>query len=186
MRFKFALLGLLSLLAISTPASADRGDNNTTVTVNLQDLDDNTRNAVLSAIKPKGTPNISPDDAKKWAIYGKGIGEAIAATAKALNVGINDFIKTPAGTYVILALALYLFGAHLWAVVAGALIWLIVGVTIWRSFRKFHMPFVLKGKDGAQVLETYHWDSKDAKTMSACAHCAFFLALSIVCLVYIL
>lgn len=188
MRYVLMILALVTGLSFVGPAFADAPTNSTKVTVDLQDLGTNERSAVLDAVKneqPKIT-NVTPDEVKKWSAIGKGIGDAFAATAKALNVGINDFIKTPAGVMVMWGLAVYLWGGTLWGVFAGSLIWLILGSLIYRSFRKFHMPYVLKNADGSEKLDEYPWSDGGWKITSGIIHGGAFIIISAICLSHIL
>jgi hypothetical protein len=192
----FALSLVLACGFLAAPAYADDAQgtvNSTTVSVDLTKLDPNARNAVIDAVKAAeapatavAQPPVSADTAKQWADVGKNIGSAIAETCKALSIGVNDFIKTPAGILTIAVLILYLFGASLWAVVGGTIAWIVLGSLIWASFRKFHMPQKLKDKDGNEHFETYDFHSDDARTVSAVVHACAFVLLTIVMLIIVL
>ncbi|MBI3572177.1 hypothetical protein HY091_01415 [Candidatus Kaiserbacteria bacterium] len=175
-----------------TPAfAADTASsgNNTTVTIDLTKLDDVTRNAVIAAIKADqavAQPVVSANTARQWADVGQNIGNAIAETCKALSIGVNDFIKTPAGILTIAMLFFYLFGGSLWAVVGGSLVWVVLGSVIWKSFSIFHRPQKLMDKDGKQHFEIYEFHSNDARVVSVVAHVASFIVLSVIMIVIIL
>lgn len=173
-------------ILLAAPAFADDAtpaNDPAKVTVDLTKLDQNSRNAVLDEIaservKP-ALPVITVDKAKEWAITGKGIGDAIAASAKAMSVGVNDFIKTPAGTLTVVTIFLYLFGHAFWAAVGGSIVWIVLGCVIWKSFMKFHGQKIVTDKDGRTTTIEYDWHSHDAKVWSAIAHAVVFILVSI-------
>jgi hypothetical protein len=182
LKYSVVAVGML----LTTPVFADDpapANNPGTVTIDLTKLDQTSRNAILDELASEraktAMPAITVDKAKEWAITGKGIGDAIAASAKAMSVGVNDFIKTPAGTLTVVTIFLYLFGHAFWAAVGGSIVWIVLGCVIWRSFMKFHGQKIIADKDGRMTTIEYDWHSHDAKVWSAIAHAAVFIFVSV-------
>lgn len=163
----YLVVAMSVLAATTTPVYADiPAQNSTEVTIDINKLDDQTKLAVLNQIKKDSTPAvaaITPDKAKGWADTGKSIGEAIAASAKALNTGVNDFIKTPAGILTVWAILAYLFGGTILHIVFGPLIWAVVCFCLWRSMNAFCRPWKKTYKDGTILDKTYQWPTNDSR-----------------------
>ncbi|MDP2593996.1 MAG: hypothetical protein Q8P36_01505 [bacterium] len=127
--------------------------------------------------------------AKEWANVGKDLAEAVGATAKALSIEVNDFVKTPVGWWAFVFLFWYFLGAKLWAIIGGTLVWIILGCVIWHSFRIFHIPqrklVSEEGKVRRYEYIKYAFVSGDARAWSAVVHVASFVGLSIIMLVII-
>ena len=130
------------------------------------------------------------DQAQKWASIGENVAKAIAAAADALSIQVNEFVKTPVGQWTLFFVFWYIMGETVWAAVIGSLIWLVLGLVIWHSFRIFHIPKTVEvdlggGKKDKKLL-AYEFASKDAKMVSTIFHAAAFVLLSIVMIIVIL
>lgn len=189
---KHLILAAFAISLLATPAMAQDTAGNTKVVVDLTKLDSNTRNVILDNIAasqkvPAAVAAVSnPDTINRWSQVGKGVGDAIAAAAKALNTGVNDFIKTPAGTLVVWTLLAYLFGATLWHVVGGLLFWfMVVSLILW-SFKKFHVQKVVwdKARTTPTVVK-YEFRSSDARTTSAIAHVVAFAVITLATIIIV-
>ena len=189
--FRVAAAALFALAIAATSAHA------VSITVDLDKLDKNTAGDVIEQLKPKpgilaeAKPPVTAEQAKQWADIGKSVGEAIGATAKALSVEVNDFVKTPVGKWAFFLVFWYVIGHKIWAIVGGITIWIALSLVIWKSFRIFHIPKkeVLKDKDGNEQkiqLVKYEFVSSDSRTVSAVVHVIAFVALSIAMAVVIL
>jgi len=118
----FVLL-CVSLLLVVSPVLSE-----TKVEIDLEKLDDFSRNKVLNALKETEKEGSSilpknPEEIREWGRLGKDIGQAIGATAKELSIQVNDFIKTPAGVLTV--------GIILWKVVGNELFDIVFGIPIW-------------------------------------------------------
>ncbi|MDO8407803.1 MAG: hypothetical protein Q7S95_01020 [bacterium] len=164
------------------------------ITVDLSKLPSETASQLLRAQKTineekekVAVPTIS--QAKEWANVGKDLAEAVGATAKALSIEVNDFVKTPVGWWAFVFLFWYFLGAKLWAIGGGILVWIILGCVIWRSFRIFHIPqrqlVSEEGKAKHYEYIKYGFVSAEARVWSAIVHVVLFVLLSIVMLVII-
>lgn len=180
MRKVFALLaGALLVFALSSGSWAQ------TVSVDLSKVDSGLAAKILQAQKkaepPK--PTITVENAERLANVGENIAKAIAATAKALSVEVNEFVKTPVGVVTMALLVWHFVGGSLWATFGGCAIWLILGLVIWRSYSIFHIPHKqLVRENGAEKTYEYvSYDFKDetAKVTSWWVHFIVFVVLSI-------
>lgn len=141
--------------------------------------------------KKKGSDKAIVDHAKEWAGIGKEIGLAFAETARSLSTETNEFIKTPVGQWTLFFIAWYLIGHKMWTILAGIVIWVVLGLAIWRSFKYFHRAQrVLIRQEGDKKefdLRYYPWDSKSAaKLGSAWAHGLSFGILNIIMIFVVL
>jgi hypothetical protein len=190
MRFRvlsLAAIVAIGLFTVSAQAQEAADSSGTKITVDLNDLDQSAQSAVIAA-KAKETaptkPTVTVDEAKKWTNIGKGLGDAISSTCKALSMSVNDFIKTPAGLLTVAMLVLYLFGHTIWSIVGGSIIWLVLGLVIWKSATKFLIPVRLTSADGEiTFLHPYDFASTEARVMCAVAHAGTFLLLSVMMLI---
>lgn len=184
-----ALCALLAASPTLTWAEDQPPPSQTQVQVDLKDLNPTEQAAVLAAIKAhEGSPitNITPQAAHAWAGIGKEIGSAFGETAKALNISVNDFIKTPAGVLTVWTIFLYLFGHTLWSIIGGSIAWIALTWLVWHSSTYFLRPRFIKTttREGGKVTTTvnkyeYEWSSKDSKMMCAAIHTAVFVAVTI-------
>src|SRR3954470_10721136 len=94
-------------------------------TVDLSKIDSQLAAQILEAQKKGNTidPKTMADQAKEWAGVGKAVGDGIGATARALSIEVNDFIKTPVGKWTFFFLFWYIIGHKMWSVFAGIAIW---------------------------------------------------------------
>lgn len=179
---KRIFLGLLMALSISC-AHAQKVD------IDLSKVSPDLAAEILRAQK-KTEPALTVDNAEKWSQVGKNLAEGVSATAKGLSIEVNEFVKTPVGKFTFFVIAWKFIGAKIWSVIAGALIWLIAGSIIYRSFSWFHKERrrLSKIEDKTKVYEyiSYKWRSEEAKAMSVIAHLLAISIVSIICMVAIL
>lgn len=167
------------------------------INIDLSKIDSNLAAKIIEAqqqiqkAKEKAeVPKVTVSQAKEWADVGKNLAEAVGATAKALSIEVNDFVKTPVGWWAFAFIFWYFLGAKLWAIFGGIVVWIVLGSVIWHSFRIFHIPQKkLVSEDTAKIKKyeyiKYGFNSNEARTTSACAHAIAFVLLSIVMLVII-
>lgn len=166
----------------------------TQVTVDLDKIPSDLAAKILDAQKAPATtePPITPSQAKEWADIGRSIGDAIAATAQSLSVGVNDFIKTPAGKMSVFVLFMYIIGWKLWTIIAGVVIWLVLGTTIFHSYRRLHLPtkytITDEGNPGKEkvLFGSYQFKDDGERLVSLWGHYISFVALAVVMLFIIL
>ncbi len=154
----------------------------TTVMIDLEQLPGETAKAVLAA-KKKVNEDLptTPEKAKEWAEVGEQIGEAIAATAKALGEEVNDFVKTPVGMGAALLVIWHVVGPDLWGIVGGIPAWIIMSSIILWSFRYFHMSKKIKEKDekgnvSVRYEKMHDFVSNESKAVSGICHVVLFIA----------
>lgn len=159
----------------------------TQVTVDLKDLDDFTRNKVMTALKekesaPKGVmgslPKMDPNSAREWA---KVVTETIKDICHNLNVEVNEFIKTPVGVIVAGTIVYKVIGKDFVKAISntifGILGWVSSMLVIYFIARKFIIPRKIKDtttwidKDKGKITEVaytfaqpYEFKSNDART----------------------
>ncbi len=167
------------------------------VNIDLSKIDSNLAAKIIEAqqqiqkAKEKAeVPKVTVSQAKEWADVGKNLAEAVGATAKALSIEVNDFVKTPVGWWAFAFIFWYFLGAKLWAIFGGTVAWIVLGSIIWHSFRIFHIPQKkLVSEDDAKVKKyqyvKYDFKSDEARTTSACFHVGAFVVLSIAMLIVI-
>lgn len=133
--------------------------------------------------KEEGKPAVTIQNAKEWAGIGEDVAKAIGATAKALSMEVNEFMKTPVGKWTFILIFWYVLGHKLWMIAGGIMIWAVLGSLAWKSFKRFHMPqaVITKNKAGEDEVKyvSYEFRTSDAKIMSAVIHTIFFCVLSI-------
>ncbi len=174
------IAAVAALLLVASPAfAADTQD--TRVVVDLSKLDSSARDKVLEAVKVEA-PKVNAATVNEWAVAGKGIGDGIAAAAKALNTGVNDFIKTPAGVLTIWLIIGYLFGSQIVNLVLGPIVWALLLFGLWHIAKTFLRPNVRTLKDGTVVDRTFQWRSTDAKAFLGVGLCAVGALLSLLML----
>jgi hypothetical protein len=154
------------------------------VNVNLEDLPEEARNAILDHQAGKDK-QISPDQVVQFEKYGLALGKSINALVKELGITLNDFIKTPVGklTTAVLLWKLVLFEVLLVCLKLGSLIFA-TSILLF-SFMRFHVPSKQKKKDKESDeikinwIQKYEFSSGDAKMFSVLAHIALAIALMI-------
>ncbi len=184
MKILYLVLIIMFMFISSVYARSD-------IMVDLEKLSPHARNEILDM--QKGDSNMpKPDEWKKWAEIGKGIGLAIGETAKVLNTEVNAFVKTPAGMITVGLITYKVIGQDIKRIVLGIPFWMIVTTLIILSFRRFHMTerVVIKNDKkettSVQYIERYHWANGEARAASAVAHGGAFILLSLVMALIIL
>ena len=88
-----------------------------------------------------GITNVIPDPegVERWTKIGTSIASGLGAAAKELNVGVNEFAKSPVGQLTTVLIVWKLLGSQLIHVLGGILIW-IVGIIIIRHIINKRIP----------------------------------------------
>ena len=191
-------VGLLICSLCAVPSSASTG---TEVTVNLEDLDNITRNNVLNKLKElkkkkagsitNKLANMDPAEVTKWT---GAITKTIKDVCHDLNVEVNDFAKTPVGIGIVGIIIYKVVGADfissMKTIFFTLLWWFIVSVAVIISFRHFHMCKKVKVKtpnDKGKLVTTdikyvkrYNFNSNDGKVGSAWAHSIVFAVANVI------
>jgi hypothetical protein len=177
---------LLLSACISGPAMAQ------SMTIDLSKMPPEVSAAVLKAQQDaKGgiKPPSSIEEAEKYADFGKHVAEAISATAKGLSIEVNDFVKTPVGTWAFVFVFWYFLGHKIWAIFGGVVFWIALNSMLWKSYRHFLMEHqVLKSTNGTEKVyeyQSYDFKSRDAKTGCAWAHTFLFVLVNLSCMLII-
>lgn len=197
-----ALAAAIGMIALIT-AGAVRAQN---VNIDLGKLDAATAARVLDAKKSadekilaaskaaEALKDASPARAKEWADIGESLAKAVAATAKALSIEVNEFVKTPVGWWAMVFIFWYLLGHKLWAIVGGTFMWMTLMYLLWKSYRRFFFTtqvLVKQNADGTKVYEQrgYDWHkdragntSGDARGLAAFMHLTAFTVATLVCM----
>jgi len=190
----------ISFFLTSFCYSAESQKEETSVTVDLTKLSNNTRNEILNLKSKKegsieATISSSPEVAKNWINVGKEIGNAVNEMAKALNTNINEFAKTPVGRTAMFLLVYKLIGKDIISKGFCLMIYAFITVLLIWSFRKFHVNERVERSEidnndnvvkRVLYIEKYNFYSRDAKTMSAFVHAGLFVGFSILVLIAIL
>lgn len=160
----------------------------TQVQIDLDKLTPEQAAAVLTAKQSAETPSKQSvptvDQMEKWADVGAKVGQAIAATAKELNVGVNEFAKTPVGLLTMGLITWKVIGHDVWNIVGGILAWMAITSVILFSFSRFHISERIKDKEKGTVtyVPRYKFESGEARLFSAALHAFAFAIFTAVCL----
>ena len=172
---KKILIVLLVLLfvipALSASAQIRRSDTN--VTIDLQDLDDFTRNAVMKKMKEKETSgkglmesvkDVDPNAIQVWADV---VTKTIKTICRDLSIEANEFIKTPVGMIVAGTIVYKVVGKDVFqaikGIVFGIIGWVMTMLILYFIARKFVIPRKLKrtkvwnDKEKGKVTETEYY-----------------------------
>ena len=157
------------------------------VTVDLQKLEPNVRNAIIDANKEQSKVG-DPESWKKWAEVGKSIGLAIGETAKQLNVEVNSFIKTPAGIITVALISYKIAGHDILRIILGIPLWCVITFIVGYSFLYFHGRERVIDEKTKQVtyVRKYPWQSNDARSASAAVHVIIWVVATLVLSIIIL
>lgn len=166
------LLGLLFMVpALSASAQLRRAD--TTITIDLQDLDDVTRNAVMKRMKEKETTgkglvesvkDVDPNAVQVWADV---VTKTIKTICRDLSIEANEFIKTPVGMIVAGTIVYKVVGKDalqaIKGIVFGIIGWVMTMLILYFIARKFIIPRKLKrtkvwnDEDKGKITETEYY-----------------------------
>ena len=175
------VLGVFVMAAVPFSAMAQ---SETTVTVDLSDLDSNSRNAIIKALKKQESVTdtlskvVDPKAASEWAMAVTG---AIKEVCKTLNIEVNEFVKTPVGmmvagliVYKVIGKDVILYTKNIFFGIVG---WVLSMLILYFIAKKFVLPlkvkqeFLHRDEDGKETRETtykfvkpYDFRSEDAKT----------------------
>ena len=127
---------MLLVLALSMLSFAK-----TEVSVDLEKLGPEARDAVLNTVKASQDTNIIQKviaNPGQLTSFAKELGGAVAEVCKALNVGVNDFVKTPVGILTTGIIIYKVVGRDIIHYTIGTVFFLIA-LTIWLlSWRRSH------------------------------------------------
>jgi hypothetical protein len=127
---------LLSILALSMLSFAK-----TEVSVDLEKLGPQSRDAVLNVVASSQDTNIIQkvmSNPGQLTSFAKELGGAVAEVCKALNVGVNDFVKTPVGILTTGIILYKVVGRDIIHYTIGSLFFLIT-LTLWLfSWQRSH------------------------------------------------
>lgn len=192
---RFLLVGALSVMLCAPLAAQDAPINvsGTTVTIDLDKLSPSQAADVLKAKQTADGNRKEIPTAKQvseWTDVGKGVAEAIAAAAKSLAIGVTEFINTPIGWWTMVFVVFYLVGGKLWAIFGGSILWVVLMVLLWRSYRTFFLgkrTLVRTDPDGTQHYDLKRYQFRDdrggseGRAAAAAIHTILFVAATIVC-----
>lgn len=189
MKKNLAVLALTIVFAVSLLAGNAAAQE---MTIDLGKMNPQLAQQVLAdakkqreeAEKTPEKPLVTASEARQWAEVGEQIASGVAATAKALSVEANEFIKTPVGKLTFFLIAWHFVGETLWSIVGGVAIWVILGSIILWSFKSFHLPKTVytvdeNGKKVGKTTVQYEFKTTETRLWSVIMHVAFFAALSI-------
>ena len=171
---------LFSFAPVIQPAHA------VSVNVNLEDLPEEARNAILDHQAGKDKKKVDPDQIEAFEKYGIALGKSINALVKELGVTLNDFIKTPVGklTTGVLLWKLVFFEVLIVCLKLGALIFA-TSILLF-SFVRFHVPHKVKRKDDKtgeveiSWVQKFDFNSGEVKMLSVFIHIVLAIVLMIV------
>jgi phage host-nuclease inhibitor protein Gam len=174
---------LFAFGSLPAMAAAQAG---TQVVIDLKDLDDFTRNKVMTTLKEKESaskgvmdslPKIDPNSAREWA---KVVTETIKDVCHNLNVEVNEFIKTPVGMLVAGTIIYKVIGKDLvkkaFNTLFGILGWMSTMIIVYFVAKRFIIPRKIKStkeyfEGDKKITETsykfikpYDFKSDDART----------------------
>lgn len=116
-RVLFVLLALIGL-AMSAPAFAIQQQQQPSDTEQLlttvTKLDADQKAKLLDAAQHIQKGDTAVSQTKEWVDIGASLGQALASTAKEMNIAVNDFAKSPVGKLAI--------GLIIWKMLGGAII----------------------------------------------------------------
>ena len=189
MKSSILMFVLISILFLVPAHYTFAEGTDTDVTVDLKDLDYNTRNAILEQMKKKAQntmpmqlPKIAPSVAKEWVTVVTG---AIKDLCHDLGVEVNQFIKTPVGMLIAATLVYRVVGRD-FLTSARRVFFAVTGWFVSMAFlylfvaRKFFIGHKLKYVDtwtdkerglikrkGFEFKKPYEFNSNDARTAAA-------------------
>lgn len=184
---------VLMVLLLSSNVFA-QNNNDTHVTVDLQSLNSDTRNSVLSAIEKEKNKNIptppivNPEKIQSWANIGKELGSAVSQMCKEINMGVNDFVKTPVGIITTCVLIWKLIGQNIINVVVGlVLLFIFEPIVIW-SFIRLNINERVEiddGKNGKSIkyIPRYEYSNDEGKYWSVALHIIIFVLIIIIAVI---
>ena len=147
------------------------------VNVDLEDLPEDARNAILDAKAGKDKDPVTMDTVLEYQQYGVALGKALNSLVKELGITLNEFIKSPVGklTTAVLLWKLVFFEVFILFLKIGVmgLLVLVIGF----SFMRFHVPYrkVIKDpedkkKKEVKWIQKYNWASGEMQFASVALH----------------
>jgi len=151
----------LCVLAVSLPAYAL--DSNAVSSAGFSNLTDSQKAEIIKMVADTATKNqeqakqsISvPTTAKEvneWVDIGSKIGSGFAAAASSLGVAVNDFAKTPVGTFTIVLIAWNFLGHSLMHFVGGIIIWSVGFSGVYYFARRGASTSITYSKDKTNIF----------------------------------
>ncbi len=188
---KKQLLTAIMVLIVVMLAIPVLAQTTTKVTIDLNDLPPDVAAQVMAAKKlaeegplPETT---AMERAEEWAVFGEKFGQVIASVCKELNIAVNDFIATDVGKLTAAMIIWKVLGRELWDIFGGGIIWLVITMILWRSFRFFHMNQRIKDKKTGETtyISRYDFENGSYAMASGITHASIFVVFTIVCMVII-
>lgn len=180
MRKLLSMVLVLLLTSFVTVPRCGKVYAETQVTVDLEQLPQDARNAILD-VQKRAQEQERPleDRMAKWLDIGRGVGAAVAEMGSALNMTANEFAHSPVGVWGIAILTWKLLAKEVLGVLLIVFIYLILFV----SFRRFHLnERVVTKEDGVKHVEyipRYKFATLDGCGISVGVHVVLFIITTI-------
>lgn len=161
---------IIFMLMFSSIAFAE-----TKVTVDLEKLDMQARNAVINAQKEAAQqlPSVNKENLVLFKEYGKTIAETFAEVCRTLNVEVNNFANTPVGQLTMWLIIYKVVGKDLLHIALTIGLWLSVTIVCGIYAYVFHMPKKFVKRDAnkniieIQYIPKFKWNDNGAKAIAA-------------------
>lgn len=161
---------IIFVLMFSTIAFAE-----TRVTVDLEKLPPDARNAVLNVQKAASevAPAVNKENLTLFKEYGKTIAETFAEVCKTLNVEVNNFANTPVGKLTMWLIVYKVVGKDIIHIALTIGLWLAVTIVCAIYAYVFHMPKKFVKRDAnkniteIQYIQKFKWNDNSAKAVAA-------------------
>ena len=140
---KYIITIVLMILSFSSFADCDFSAKGLTaqqkqqLVVQCEQMKEKTMNNNGVTIMSSDGKSVSPEDVSKWSGIAVAVAKALGEAAKQLNIGVNDFIKTPAGYLVVIVL--------LWKLLMKGLIAMVISTVAWANFLIYAKKFKIDG-----------------------------------------
>lgn len=118
----------------------------------LKDAADESVNAKARVEKVKSVADEIKGYASVGAEVGNAVGEAIVTLVDRLGVEVNEFLQSPAGTWTVVIIILYIFGGSIWQVTVGTIVWMLIMTVIWSVSKRFLVPIKIETFDESKKL----------------------------------
>lgn len=161
-------LGFVLVVFLTLPAYAQKVEFTLD---DLKNMSDSERKVILDAVEKKKPDMVmSADQMREYADIAKVLGASIKEVCVELNVGVNEFIKTPAGMITVVYLGWQIgLGEELWSTfirfcIFMPLLYTVCGYLLWRFIGS--RKIVNEDSEGNKTISyepRYHWEDTDNK-----------------------
>jgi len=125
------LLSFAASAGLTSDATSSAGFSQLTEAQKAEVIKTITQQAESNRTSPATTSVIpDPEGVERWAKIGTSVAAGLGAAARELNVGVNEFAKSPVGQLTTVLIVWKLIGAQLIHVLGGILVWIIGIITI--------------------------------------------------------